>query len=106
MKELDSVVLLQDVPGCDLRAGDTGTVVLVHTPKAVEVEFHGADGVPHALLAIETGMLRKMRRGDVLCVRTAAHPRKRYPIGMEPKKLESKTSTRCHGEKITKRRHT
>lgn len=106
MKELDSVVLLRDVPGRDLRAGDSGTVVIVYTPMAVCVEFHSGSARPHALIDVETKMLRRLKGSDVFCVRPAANPRKREPIGLEFRRPAKKPSTRNYGSKIQKRRHT
>jgi len=42
--ELDTVVLVHDLPDAGLRAGDFGTVVHVYTPEVVEVEFIAASG--------------------------------------------------------------
>jgi hypothetical protein len=45
IKELDLVVLRRSVPAHGLKAGDVGTVVLVHKKgEAFEVEFLTPDG--------------------------------------------------------------
>ena len=49
--ELDTVVLLRDLPEAGLRAGDLGAVVQVYSSDAVEVEFVTASG---RTLAVET----------------------------------------------------
>ena len=53
-RELDTVVLLRDVPEAGLRAGDLGAVVHVYGPEALEVEFVRASGRTQALLTLET----------------------------------------------------
>ena len=42
--ELDTVVLLRDLPEAGLRSGDLGAVVLVYGGDALEVEFVTASG--------------------------------------------------------------
>ena len=44
--ELDTVVLLRDLPDAGLRSGDLGAIVLVYGDEALEVEF--------VLLAVRT----------------------------------------------------
>ena len=41
--ELDTVVLTEELPNYGLKAGDLGTVVLVHTHGGYEVEFMALD---------------------------------------------------------------
>jgi hypothetical protein len=77
MKMLDTVVLVRDVPGHDLRAGDVGTIVEVYSRKAVEVEFVTPGGGMHALVTLETRAIRKGRATDVMTVRPAARWRAR-----------------------------
>lgn len=64
--ELDSVVLLHDIPEAGLRAGDLGAVVQVYTPDAVEVEFVGASGHTIALTMLSAGDVRAVRDDDLL----------------------------------------
>ena len=45
--ELDTVVLLRDLPESGLRLGDLGAVVQVYGREAVEVEFVTASGRTH-----------------------------------------------------------
>jgi len=44
--ELDTVVLLRDLPEAGLRSGDLGAVVLAYGDEALEVEFVTASGHP------------------------------------------------------------
>lgn len=51
--ELDSVVLTGDLPEHGLRAGDVGTVVLVHREgEGFEVEFVALDGETIAVISL------------------------------------------------------
>lgn len=70
-RELDTVVLVRDVPGAGLRAGDLGAVVQVYSPEAVEVEFVTASGRTQALETLPTGYLRAVQDDDLLSVRPA-----------------------------------
>ncbi len=44
IRELDTVVLLRDLPETGLRVGDLGAVVMVYGLEALEVEFVTASG--------------------------------------------------------------
>lgn len=74
-RELDTVVLLRDLPESDLRAGDLGAVVQAHAPDAFEVEFVTASGRTQALLTLGARDLRAVRDDDLLAVRTAPRAR-------------------------------
>ena len=74
-RELDTVVLLRDVPEAGLRAGDLGAVVHVYGPEALEVEFVTASGRTQALLTLETRDVRAVREDDLLAVRPAGPAR-------------------------------
>ena len=74
-KELDTVVLVRDVPESGLRAGDLGAVVQVLSPEAFEVEFVKAAGGTQALLTLSRKDVRAVRDDDLLAVRTAAATR-------------------------------
>lgn len=53
IQEHDCVVLVADLPGEKLAAGDVGTVVHVHgNDKAFEVEFANQDGRTVALVTV------------------------------------------------------
>ena len=56
IEELDDIVLTRDLPEQGLRAGDIGTVVLVHRNNAgYEVEFTSLDGDTIAVLTLTGG---------------------------------------------------
>ena len=74
-KQLDTVVLVRDVPESGLRAGDLGAVVQVLSPEAFEVEFVKAAGGTQALLTLSRKDVRAVRDDDLLAVRTAAATR-------------------------------
>jgi Domain of unknown function (DUF4926) len=70
-RELETVVLLRDVPEAGLRAGDLGAVVLAHhRGDAFEVEFVTASGRTQALLTLGADDLRAVRDDDLLAVRS------------------------------------
>lgn len=68
--ELDTVVLVRDVPESGLRRGDLGAVVQVYGGEAVEVEFVTASGRTEALLTLPVSDVRPVRDDDLLAVRT------------------------------------
>jgi hypothetical protein len=51
-RELDTVVLIRDIPEAGLRSGDLGAVVQVYGTEALEVEFVTASGRMQALLTV------------------------------------------------------
>ena len=75
MEELDSVVLMRDLPKHGLTAGDLGTVVFRYPDKrALEVEFITADGKTLVVLTLDEGDLRKTGSGEILHVRALSSP--------------------------------
>ncbi len=57
--ELDRVVLTTDLPDEGLKAGDIGTVVLVHgEAQGYEVEFTTLDGNTFAVVTVLAGQVR------------------------------------------------
>ena len=50
--ELDTVVLVRDLPEAGLRSGDLGAIVMVYGDEALEVEFVTASGRTQALLTL------------------------------------------------------
>lgn len=71
--ELDTVVLVRDVPEHSLRAGDLGAVVHVYSSERFEVEFIRASGQTQALVLLEAADLRRVRDQDVIAVRQVDH---------------------------------
>ena len=72
--ELESVVLLKDVPDAGLRAGDLGAVVHVYEPNSLEVEFVRTQGRTQALLTLAATDVRGIRGTDMTCVRPTDGP--------------------------------
>ena len=72
MDMLDTIVLLDDIPEHDLRAGDIGAVVHVYSRAELEVEFIGPTGVTRALVTLPVSAVRKVRATDVMAVRRSA----------------------------------
>lgn len=70
--ELDTVVLVRDLPDSGLRRGDLGAVVQTYGGEAVEVEFVTASGRTQALLTLAVRDVRPVRDDDLLAVRTAS----------------------------------
>ena len=70
-RELDTVVLVRDLPDAGLRTGDLGAVVQVYSPEALEVEFVTASGRTAALLSVAASDVRPVRDDDLLAVRPA-----------------------------------
>ncbi len=67
--ELDTVVLVHDVPESGLRVGDLGTLVHVYGPDSFEVEFVTAAGGTQALLTLSNRDIRPVNDEDLLAVR-------------------------------------
>jgi hypothetical protein len=68
-RELDTVVLVRDLPEAGLRAGDLGAIVLLHSPDAFEVEFATASGDAQAVVALTADDVRSVQDNDLLTVR-------------------------------------
>lgn len=71
LKELDTVVLVKDIPESGLRAGDLGAIVQTYDQSALEVEFVTAAGRTQALLTLPIDSVRPVRENDLLAVRPA-----------------------------------
>jgi hypothetical protein len=70
IKELDSVVLAVDLPAHRLKAGDVGTIVLVHAGGAgYEVEFVALDGETIAVATLAAAELRPVGRREIVHAR-------------------------------------
>lgn len=73
IKELDNVVLAVDLPPLGLKAGDVGTVVLVHgAGEGYEVEFVALDGATIAVATLGAVELRPVGHGDMVHARPLA----------------------------------
>ena len=74
MKELESVVLTEDMQDYGLKAGDVGTVVLVHRGgEAYEVEFATLGGETVAVVTVLASQVRPVRRQEIPHVRAIAN---------------------------------
>lgn len=66
VRELEQVVLSEDLPECGLKAGDIGTVVLVHSSgKGYEVEFMTLDGNTVAVVSVFPAQIRSIRQYEI-----------------------------------------
>lgn len=73
MKEHDIVVLMEDLPDHGLRAGDLGTVVLVHgDEEGYEVEFATLAGETMAVVALDPRQVRAIGRDEIAHARPVA----------------------------------
>ena len=71
--EHERIVLTGDLPQENLRAGDVGTVVFVHTRGAAyEVEFMTLDGTTVAVATVEANQLRPVGHADITHARSLA----------------------------------
>lgn len=64
-RELDSVVLVRDIPAGGLRAGALGAIVMLYTPNDFEVEFATASGDAQAVIALNSRDVRPMKDTDL-----------------------------------------
>jgi hypothetical protein len=70
IKEYEQVVLTEDLPEYELKAGDLGTVVMIHGDHAgYELEIFSADGRTLDVVTVEATQVRPVKRDDVLHVR-------------------------------------
>jgi hypothetical protein len=63
-------VLTVDLPEHGLKAGDVGTVVLVHGPQGYEVEFMTLDGETVAVTSLQASQVRPISTREVAHVRS------------------------------------
>ena len=71
--EYERIVLTEDLPQEDLRAGDVGIVVFVHMRGAAyEVEFLALDGATVAVATVEARQLRPVDHADITHARSLA----------------------------------
>ncbi len=69
LQETDIAVVTVDLPEYGLKAGDVGTVALVHGRGGYEVEFMTLDGETVAVTSLEAAHVRPVARRDVAHVR-------------------------------------
>jgi hypothetical protein len=71
LRVLDIVVLTRDISEHGLRAGDIGTVVELHAPEGLEVEFVQGSGKTKALVTLKRSDVRAVADRDILSVRAS-----------------------------------
>jgi hypothetical protein len=72
IKELDTVVLTEDLPEYDLKQGDLGTIVLLHAKHGYEVEFMTLDGQTLAVVTLRTNQVRPVGKREIAQARAVA----------------------------------
>jgi len=73
MKELETVVLAEDLPEQGLRAGDLGTIVMVHQRGAgYEVEFVTLEGGTVAVVTLTAAQVRQVDPHEIAHARALA----------------------------------
>lgn len=73
IEEYAAVVLTEDRTEARLRAGDVGTVVMVHAGgKGYEVEFTTLGGDTLSVLTLPAGALRAIRADEIAHARAVA----------------------------------
>ena len=73
INELDRVVLTEDLPEERLKAGDIGTVVLVHDGgTGYEVEFMTLEGDTIAVVTVEAKQVRPAGGNEIAHARQVA----------------------------------
>ena len=58
---LDIVTIKEDLPDCNLLAGQVGTIVEVLAPEVYEVDFSDDDGQTYAMLPLHSSQLLKLK---------------------------------------------
>jgi len=73
IKELDPVVLTEDLPAEGLRAGDVGCVVMIHRGgEGFEVEFVTLGGETVSVVTLAAGAVRPVRPKEIAHARAVA----------------------------------
>ncbi len=70
LQETDIAVLTVDLPEHGLKAGDVGTVVLVHGRGGYEVEFTTLDGETVAVTSLNAAQVRPIAHREIAHART------------------------------------
>jgi hypothetical protein len=72
IKELDTVVLTEDLAEVGLKRGDVGTVVLLHGDRGYEVEFISLTGETLAVVSLSPYQVRPLGHREIAQARTVA----------------------------------
>jgi hypothetical protein len=66
VKELDCIILTEDIPYLNLKKGDMGTVVFVHNNgEGYEVEFITLDGDTIGVATLVSSQIRMIRQMEI-----------------------------------------
>ncbi len=66
IRELESIILTEDLPEHSLKRGDIGTVVLVHRGgEGYEVEFATLTGETVAVISLSASQVRPIREREL-----------------------------------------
>ncbi|MEX2287252.1 MAG: DUF4926 domain-containing protein [Planctomycetaceae bacterium] len=65
IKELDTIVLTEDVAEYRLKRGDVGTVVLLHGDAGYEVEFISLAGETLAVVSLAADQVRPIGEREI-----------------------------------------
>jgi len=65
IKELDSIVLTEDLPEHGLKCGDVGTIVLSHGERGYEVEFVSLKGETLAVVSLLAHQVRPLGEREI-----------------------------------------
>ena len=73
LQEHARVVLVTDLPGEKLAAGNVGTIIHVHDGgRAFEVEFVALDGETVAVVTLDAGQVREVQHREITHARRVA----------------------------------
>jgi len=68
--QYERVILIEDIPNTELKAGDVGVVVEVYNDgQGYEIEFFASDGTTVAVETLLAKQVRKATSKDILHVR-------------------------------------
>ena len=72
IRDLETIVLTEDLQEHRLKRGDLGTVVLIHAAGGFEVEFMTLDGQTLTVVSLLPQQVRPVGRREIAQARTVA----------------------------------
>lgn len=72
IKDLDTVVLTEDLPEHSLKRGDLGTVVLIHAAGGYEIEFMTLGGQTLTVVSLFAHQVRPVGQREIAQARAVA----------------------------------
>ena len=72
IRDLETIVLTEDLPEHGLKRGDLGTVVLIHAAGGYEVEFMTLDGQTLTVASLLPQQVRPVGRREIAQARAVA----------------------------------